>query len=162
MPAIPILGQATRPGTGVHQEPYSVKATNDLWDEMVWIFPNGSTRIGLKGSFRVPTEYSATAAILVSWTSTVTTGDVEWDFDYRSVAIGESKDQATAQETVNINDTAPGSVNLRQEASLSLTDSNLAAGDEVSFELFRDLTDVGDTMGGPAIVFGLYFSFAVA
>ncbi|MGI9489097.1 MAG: hypothetical protein ACR2RF_25070 [Geminicoccaceae bacterium] len=161
---IPILGHATRPDASgdVFQEPYSIKATNDLWDQFVWIFNDSSTRIGLKGLFRVPQNYVGTAAILVSWTSIATTGDWELDFDYRAVAIGESMDQATAQETVNINDTAPGSVNLFQEASLSLTDANLAAGDLVSFEFFRDGTDAGDTMAAAAIVFGAYFSYADA
>lgn len=161
---IPILGHATIPDSSgdVFQEPYSVKATNDLWEHMVWIFNDSGNRDGLKGIFRVPQNYVGTPAILASWTAIATSGDVEYDFDYRAVAIGESLDQATAQESVNINDTAPGSVNLFQEASLSLTAANLAAGDLVEWEFFRDGTDAGDTMAAAAIVQGLYFSYADA
>lgn len=163
---IPILGHATLPDTSgdVFQEPYSVKATNDTWDYLVWIFNDTATRIGLVGNFQVPQNYVGTAVIKVYWTSTATSGDVEWDFDYRAVGGDdtESLDQAGTQESVNQNDTAPSAVNERMTASLTLTSGNFAVGDTVQFELFRDGTDAGDTLADAVILHALTFSYADA
>lgn len=161
---IPILGFGTLPDTSgeVFFEPYNVKATNDLWDRLVCIFNDSATRDGLHGGFVVPKNYVGSANLIIVWTSTATSNDVEWDFDYRAVGGVESLDQATAQETVNTNTTAPASINLRTETSISLTDGNFAVDDEVEFTLFRDGTDGGDLMAGPAIVFSVMFEYADA
>jgi len=163
---LPILGFGSLPDSSgdVFFEPYSVKATNNVWDRLVLIFNDTATRIGIAGGFQVPQNYVGTAKIIIEWTSTATTGDVEWDFDYRAVGGDdtESLDQATAQESVNQNDTAPSAVNEKMTASLTLTSGNFAIGDEVEFELFRDGTDAGDTMAAAAIVFGVYFEYADA
>lgn len=161
---IPILGANTIPDTSGNcfLESYTTRATNDVWGFLVFIFADTATRIGLRGMFRVPQNYVGTAAIIVEWTSTATSGDVEWDFDYRAIGgnDAESMDQAGTQETVNSNDTAPTAANNRLSFSLSLTSANLVAGDLVEFELFRDGTDGGDTMAAAAILFGAWFSYA--
>lgn len=163
---IPILGFPTVPdGSGnVFVEPYSTKATNDVWDKLVWIFNDTSTRMGLRGSFDVPKDYVGSPAIIVVWTATATSGDVEWDFDYRAVGgdDAESLDQSGTQESVNANDTAPSAAHERMEISLSLTAGNLAADDHLEFELFRDGTDAGDTMAAAAIVHSVLFEYADA
>ena len=98
------------------------------------------------------------------WTATATTGDVEWDFDYRAVGgdDAESLDQTGTQESVNVNDTAPSAVNEKMIATLSLTDGNFAIDDLVQYELFRDGSDAGDTMAAAAIVHGVLFEYADA
>lgn len=163
---INILGPNTVPDSSgdVFLEPYDIKASNDVWKFLVFIFNDTSTRIGLRGMFRVPQNYVGTAKIVVEWSSTATTGDVEWDFDYRAIGGNdtESMDQSGTQESVNNNDTAPGAAHRRLNCELTLTSSNLAAGDLVEFELFRDGTDGGDTMAAAAIFFGAYFSYADA
>ena len=93
------------------------------------------------------------------WTATVTSNDVEWDFDYNAVAVGETLDPAAADESVNINDTAPGTARLMLEAELSLTRANIAAGDQLQFTLFRDGTDGGDTMSDDAHVHDVLFVY---
>src|SRR3990167_8466632 len=147
---IPILGWPPNPAASgnVFFEPYDVKATNDVWDRLVCIFNDTATRLGLHGGFIVPKNYVGGAKIIVVWTSTAITGDVEWDFDYRAVGGDnvESLDQAGTQESVNLNDTAPSAAHERMEVALALTSTNLAVDDEVTFELFRDGTDVGDTL----------------
>jgi len=161
---IPILGFNTVPDTSgnVFFEPYTVKATNDNWGHLVLVFNDTATRIGLRGAFDVPQNYVGTAKIIIHWTATVTTGDVEYDFDYRAIGGDdtESLDQATAQESVNQNDTAPSAVNERMTATLTLTSANLAAGDTVEFMLFRDGADAGDTMAAAAIVHQVLFEYA--
>jgi hypothetical protein len=148
----------------VFYESYSVKATNDAWDYPVLIFNDTATRNGAVGKIEVPPNYVGTAALIVVWTATATTGDVEWDFDYRAVGGNdiESLDQAGTQESVNANDTAPSAVNERMEISISLTSANLAAGDTLQYELFRDGVDAGDTMAAAAIVHGVYLSYSDA
>ena len=163
---LPIMGANTIPDDSgeVFFEPYSIKATNDNWEYTVLVFNDSATRNGVRGSFDVPQNYVGTAKIIVHWTATATSGDVEFDFDYRAVGGDdtESLDQATAQETVNQNDTAPSAVNERMTASLTLTSGNFAAGDTVQFELFRDGTDGGDTMSAAAIVHQILFEYADA
>ncbi len=163
---IPILGFSMVPDNSgdVFLEPYSIKATNDVWKRLVAIFNDTSTRIGLRGSFDVPKDYVGSPKIIVVWTAIATSGDVEWDFDYRAVGGNdtESLDQTGTQETVNINDTAPSAIHERMEAFLALTAANLAIDDTVLFELFRDGVDGGDTMAAAAIVHQLLFEYVDA
>ena len=158
---IPILGFGTIPDSSgdVFFEPYTVKATNDVWGRLVAIFNDTSTRIGLRGGFVVPKNYVGSAKIVVVWTSTATSNDVEWDVDYRAVGGTESLDQTGTQETVNIASTAPSAIHERTEASLTLTAANFAVDDEVEFELFRDGADGGDLMAAAAIVFSVLFEY---
>lgn len=162
----PILGIATIPDASgdVFFEPYSIKATNGVWQRMVTIFNNTVSRIGLRGGFIVPKNYVGSPSVIIVWTSTVIAGDVEWDFDYRAVGgnDSESLDQAGVQESVNQNDTAPGAIHRRLEVALPLTAGNFAVDDEVEFELFRDGTDAGDTMAAAAIVFSVLFEYSDA
>ena len=119
-------------------------------------------RIGIHGGFAVPKNYIDSASLVIVWTSTATTNDVEWDFDYRAVGGNdtESLDQTGTQQTVNANDTAPSAIHERMEISIALTDANFAIDDEVEFTLFRDGTDAGDLMAAAAIVFGVFFEYA--
>jgi len=164
---LPILGAMTVPDASgdVFFEPYSIKAANKLWEHLICVFnPATTTRIGLRGKFPVPQSYVDSANLVIVWTSTAITGDVEWDFDYRAVGGDdtESFDQATAQETVNANDTAPSAIHERMEISIALTDGNFAAGDTVQFELFVDDTDSGNTIAAAVLLFELFFEFADA
>ena len=160
---IPILGWATIPeGSGdVFFEPYDVKATNDVWDRLIIVFTDTAERDALHGSFTVPQNYVGTANLIVVWTSLATSGDVEWDFDYRAVGGNdtESFDQTGTQESVNSNDTAPSAANERMEITISLTNGNFATGDNVLFTLFRDGTDAGDTLSDNVLLFELYFEY---
>lgn len=160
---IPILGWSAVPDASgdVFLEPYDVKATNDVWDRLVWVFNDTATRIGLHLGFTVPKNYAGTPKLVVRWTSTATSGDVEWDVDYRAVAVGESLDQAGTQESANNNGTAPGSAHLLVETLITLS-ANFAVDDEVEFTLFRDGTDGGDGMAAAALVFQVLFEYADA
>ena len=162
---LPILGWATVPDSSgnVFFEPQSVKGTNDPFAQLVAIFNDTATRIGLGGRFTVPKNYVGTPKLAVVWTATATSGDVEWDLDYRAVGGDdlESLDQAGSQESVNLNDTAPSAAWERMECLITLS-ANFAVDDEVEFTLFRDGTDAGDTMAAAAILFNLLFEYADA
>ena len=161
---IAILGFGTVPDDSgdAFFEPYAVKAANDQWKRLVGVLNDTTSRVGFYGGFVVPKNYVGSPKIIVVWTSTATTGDVELDFDYRAVGGDdtESLDQTGTQESVNVNDTAPSAVHERLEAALSLTAGNLAADDEVEFGLFRDGTDSGDTMAASAIIFSVLFEYS--
>jgi hypothetical protein len=163
---LPILGFATVPDTSgnVYLQPLDVSASNDVWDHLVFAFADTSTRIGLHGSFEVPQNYAGTAKLVVVWTSTATSGNVVWDFDYRAVGgdDAESLDQAGTQESVTGTDAAPGAAWRRLERSIDLTSANLAAGDTVQFTLFRDGADAADTMAATAFLFDLRLQYADA
>lgn len=163
---LPIIDwHATPDSSGsVFVEPYPTKATNDLWDHLHFIFSDTATRIGLFGLFTVPQNYVGTAQLVIVWTTTATSGDVEWDFDYRAIGGDdtESLDQASAQETVNNNDTAPSATDERMVCTINLTSSNLAAGDVVEFLLARDGTDGGDTIAAAVALVEAYFQYADA
>lgn len=151
-------------GGGVFVSNFDQYATNDVWKRLVLVFNDTATRDGLHGGFDVPEDYVDSANLVLTWTSTATSGDVEWDFDYRAVGGDDTEglDQATAQESVNSNDTAPTSALNRLKHTIALTDSNFSAGDEVEFILFRDGTDGGDGMAAAALLFRAKFQYADA
>lgn len=161
---LPILDATSLPDDSgfTYFETFAVKATNDFWKHLVLIFTDSSTKISIYGTFIVPKNYVGSPKIIVYWTSTATSGDVEFDWDHRAVAIGEGLDQATAQASVNQNDTAPGTALDLLEAELTLTAANFAADDIVEWKLSRDGTDGGDTMAASAIIFAVGFEYADA
>lgn len=163
---VPIIGwQSVPDGTGeVTFEAFDVVATNDAWKHMVLSFQDTANRHGIYGAFRVPDDFVGTAKLEVKWTSATTTGDVEWDFDYRAIGgdDSESLDQATAQESVNSNDTAPSAAFELMSIEIALTSGNFAAGDIVEFFLARDGTDAGDTIADNVLLFEALFQYADA
>lgn len=166
MPHLSIINHAAVPDdtAGCYLEPYTVAATNDTWKHLVLVFEEDTAAVGLYGIFTVPADYSSGANLVIVWTSTATAGDVEWDFIYRAVGgnDNESLDQATAQESVNSNDTAPSAANERMEITIALTDGNFAAEDTVEFYLSRDGADAGDTMSADALLFEALFEYTAA
>lgn len=166
---ISVLGANTVPDNSGNcwQEPYTILATNDVWGLMVWRFGSSNaaqptTRIGLRGQFTVPQNYAGTASFIPIWTATVTSGNVVWDFDYRTVSGDDavSLDQSGTEESITVTDAAPSAANRRLTPSLSPTSANFTAGETVEFELFRDGADGNDTMAASAILFELIFQYS--
>jgi len=158
---IPILGPGTVPDSSgdVFFEPYSIKASNDVWNRLVLIFNDSGNKDGCQGGFVVPKNYVRNANLIVVWTAATDTGTVTWDFDYRAVGGDdtESLDQSGQQEQVTATDNAPSTAQNRIETSIALTDGNFSVDDEVTFELFRDTPN--DTMSVSAIVFSVMFEY---
>lgn len=158
---IPILDWHTIPDTSgqVFFEPYTIKASVDNWEHGHWIFNDNSTRNELFGVFAVPQDYSDGANVVIVWTTTATSGDVEWDFDYNAVGGTETID-GTVQQSVNSADTAPSATDERTELTIALTDGNFAAGDTVTFLIARDASDGGDTITAVAVqLVELFFEY---
>ena len=165
---LPILGAMTMPDASgeVFFERADVKATNKFFKHGVLVFNDSGTDIELQGLFEVPQNYVGSANLVIIWTTTAITGDVEWGIAYRAVGGNdtESLDQATAQESLltGNNDTAPSATDERMEFSISLTDGNFAIGDTVQYIFSREGLDVGDDLAAAVRVFGLYFEYADA
>jgi len=162
---ISILGNVLPDTSGnVFPEAYSIKATNDQWRHPHWIFLDTATRDLLYGSFTVPQNYVGGATIVIIWTSTAITGNVVWDFDYRTVAGDDanSLDQTGTEEAVTVTDAAPGATDRRLRVIISLTAGNFAAGETVEFLFARDGVAAGDTMAAAAQVVELLLSYSDA
>lgn len=166
---IPILGWSARPDdTGeCFFEPYDLLATNDVWDRLIARFGASNSaqptvRAGLHGGFTVPKNYVSAPKIIFVWTATLTSGNVVWDFEYRTVGGDDttSLDQAGTEESLTVTDAAPGAAHRRLETSVSLTAANLTVDEEVSFFLARDGADAADTMAGSALLFQALFEYA--
>ena len=147
-------------------EPYSILATNDVWKHLVGRFGSSNAaqptvRHGFYGSFVVPKDYVGTAKLIPYWTATVTTGNVVWDFDYRSVGGDDttSLDQTGTEEALTVTDAAPTAANRLLAPSLTLTSTNLAADEVIEFYFARDGVDAADTMAASAILHALLFEY---
>lgn len=163
---IPILGVGTGPedSGNVFPERINVKLTTSPWKYFIWVFNDSGTRIGLHFSFDVPQNYVGVAKFIPVWTSTVTTGNVPWDVDYRAVGGNDTEklDQAGTQRSVTVTDAAPSAAAERLEVIITATAADFAAGDSVQGTLFRDGADAADTMAAAAILERLLFEYSDA
>jgi hypothetical protein len=170
---LPILGFGLKPDTSgkVWIEPQSVLGTNDVFDNMIVRIDNDgannaqlSTRNGVYGRFFVPKNYVGTAAVIIHWTATVTSGNVVFDFEYRAVGgdDAESLDQSGTQESVTGTDANPSAAWERNELSINLTGSNFAVDDTVNFFLARDGVDANDTAASATLIYNAFFQYADA
>jgi len=161
---IVILGWPAKPDNSgdVFPEPFSIKATNGVFDRLVLIFNDTATRIGIPGGFTVPKNYVAGATLIAVWTSSAIAGNFIADFDYRAIGgdDAESLDQTGNQESVTVTDVAPSAAFERMEVSVALTDGNFAADDEVEFEFFRDgAAEGGGGIAAAVMCFQLLFGY---
>ena len=167
---IPILGWNTIPDTTGRAffEPYTVKATNDVFGHAVLVLndPGASQNHGVYGAFDIPANYVGSPVIRIYWTSTATSGTCLFAFDYRAIGGDdtESLDQATFQEQIDISDVAASATDERLNVTGALTAGNLAAGDLVEFYFYRDGTTGGptDNLAAAVTVHGVYFEYADA
>lgn len=154
--------QAKLDSANIFFEPYSVKATNDQWKHFTLVFKDSSTRDLLYGTVEVPENYVGAPKLKIVWTSTVTTGNVVWDFVYRAVggSNAESLDQSTAQESLTVTSAAPGAADRRMVSEMALTAANLAAGDTLEFAFGRDGADAADTLAGAVTVHAVLLEYS--
>ena len=157
---IPVLGPMTIPDSSseVFFEPYDVADTGAVVVPLVVAFNNSGTRDGLRGSFRVPENYVDTANLLVVWTANATSGTVAWDWAVLTRSGAEDMGAAATRTSETVVPTKGGTAFTREEATITLTDTDYVAGDEVLFEMFRDT--ITDTMAAKAVVFGVYFEYS--
>jgi hypothetical protein len=160
---IPVLWNAGKPDTSgnVYAVPSSIDRTTAPWIAQSVAFKDSGTRIGWGLRFRVPQSYVGTAVVVITWASSVTTGNVVWDFDYRALTgdNAESTNQAGTQEAVTVTDGAGGTAWFQMIATISLTSGNFAANDEVQAIIYRDGSDAADTLAATTFLDSLVFRF---
>lgn len=144
----------------VFWEPYSVEDTATVLDPQVLAYNNSGTKDGAYGSFRVPEIYVGTASLSIVWTANATTGTVAWDWEVLTRSGAEDMGAAATRTSETVVPTKGGTAFTREEAIITLTDADYAAGDEVLFQLFRDT--VTDTMAAKAVIFSAHFVYADA
>lgn len=166
--AVSLFNGSTTPdpaSANVRIEPYSIKATNDIFPFNVAIFDDTGTADKVFGRIRIPKNYVSSPVAKLAWSSTVITGNVVWDLAYRVVSGDDttSMDQATVQETVTVTDAAPGAAHRLLEPSFgALTAGNFSAAAQLEWQLIRRGDSGSDTMAGAAIVFDLQLEYADA
>src|SRR3990167_1779714 len=165
-PRISLLGANLLPDSSglVWFEPYTIKATNDVWKHVVWVFKDNTVKMSLFGTCEIPSNYVGSAKVYAVWSTPTTTGNVVWDFDYRAVGGDdlESLDQAGYQESLTVTDAAPSAANERNVPSVTLTATNLAAGDTLEWQFSRDCADASDTLAADVMLVDLILEFADA
>lgn len=163
---ISILGQNTLPDSSgdVYFDAFANHASNDRWKHLVGVFKQDTGSVNyLYGTFEVPQNYNAsgTTKIIVVWTSAATAGDVQWDFNFRSVSgnDSESLDQTSETEQETVADVAPSAAFERLESEMTPTNSNFAAGDTVQWELGRDGPNESSSMADETLLIDLLFEY---
>lgn len=122
-----------------------------VWNGKVWVFPdNGSTKVGIHGSFRVPTDINPVSPVFatVDWSAVVNTGDVVFFFHYNHVTSGNSFKETTWEEELEQDDAAPATTGHIVQTTVSLGLTPVAgalvqyyfgvAGDNVNCDLGSD------------------------
>lgn len=147
-------------------ETYDALAANDNFRHIVLtlVDPSAGQAQGVYGAFTVPKSYVGTPKIIVVWTTSATSGNVKFDFDYRAVGGDdvESLDQSTFQENLTVTDAAPSAAHERMEASMTMTAANLAVDDLVEFYFTREDGSGTDTIAASVTVHDLLFEWADA
>lgn len=147
----------------VFWQPSSILDTNDKFPtNPVLVFADTATLLLAYAQFQVPKNYVGTAKIFVRYKTTATSGDVLWTVDYRAVAENESGDQATFQESLaGTATTVPGTTNLLDDVSFTLTAANLAVDDTVYVAIGRNGAGA-DTLAASAQLVDAIFEYADA
>jgi hypothetical protein len=144
-------------------QPSSILDANDLHDGIpVLVFPDGSTKIGASCRFKVPQNYVGTPVFVVRWKTAATTGDVVWDVDYNAIAVNEPGDPSAYTESLTATDSADATARDLNDASMSATAGNFAAGDTVFVTVSRDLANGSDTLADEAELVEFVFQYADA
>jgi hypothetical protein len=156
-----IFGSPTLPDASGNTwfEPASITQTNDRYPQLVPRFKDTATQVAIGGNFVLPLNFVSAPTILVRWTTTATSGNAVWVFAYTAIAVGESLDPSTDQESVTVTTAAPGTSQLEVESSMSLTAGNFTAGDNVQFIIARNGAGA-DTIAADLIAYQTIFRYA--
>lgn len=109
--------------------------------------------------FRLPSDWTGSLDVQLSWSTTATSGNVVWQFQTTCVADDESVDASwnTAQ---TVTDAAKGTGGRLNTASLSsVTTTGCAAGELLKFRILRDPSHASDTIAATARLVGVEWTY---
>lgn len=147
----------------VYWQPSGILDTNDLAPtDQVLIFADTATLLKSFAHLQVPKNFVGTAKVFLRLKCTATSGDVLMTLDYRSIAVAETGDPATWQESLAGTATAiPATTNLFFDISFTLTSSNLAVDDTVLISVNRNCAGA-DTVAASIQLYDAIFEYADA
>ncbi len=162
---IPIISFSARPLNGnAYFAPYSTVNAGTTQDPMVLVMITSVVSV-IKGLFRVPENYVGTPVLSIIWTSETTANTVDFKFRHRTISGSDAEllDIATSPtelEDTSVNNTGPSAASEKMLDTISLTTTDLLAGDIVYFEFERD--GVTDDKADDITVWSLDFQYADA
>jgi len=134
-------------------------ATN--WLHEVFGFLANAARSRLHGLIEIPSDYVGAAVIVVDHTANASTGDVDWEFEYRVLAAGDNMDQAP-QEALGTDAASSAAIATafdRQTTSITLTTpGNFVASRFLQFALVRNAAT--DTLSVSALLAKLKLQYS--
>jgi len=160
-----ILGKIIPDNTGrCYFDTYDNFASNDVWKHLVIVLQNpaSSANHGFYGTFQVPMNYVANAAVVPIWTTTATTGNISYHFTYRNVTGNNttSLDQTGSVQSVNATVSAPGAANRRMTNDIPVTNTNFSNGATIEFLFERRDNTANDTLAADVTLHDLMFQWS--
>lgn len=118
-------------------------------------FADGANTLSVQTERRLPSDWTGTVDVALTWYTAATSGDVVWQVATICVASGETGDPAyTTASTVT--QTAQGTTNQYNVAAITtLTVTGCAAGEQLYLRVFRDPTNGSDTLAATARLVGV-------
>lgn len=158
---ISVMGFATLPDTSgnVWFEPAALTQTNDRYPQIVGRFKDTATKDSLGIRFPVPNNYVGSAVIEVIWTTTATSGNAIWTFDYSSASKTSSLDPSADEESLTVTTAAPGSSQTGVASRMTFTSANIAANDILQGKISRNGAG-SDTIAADLVAYDIIFEYA--
>jgi len=159
---IPILGATTVPdGSGnVFFQPYTAVDSGAVIDPLVLTFADDASKMGVRSIFTVPQNYIGSASFRIIWTANSSVSNsVVWDLSYLTRSGTEDMGAAATSTSDTVTDAHTGTAFERNDAEITVTDGDFAAGDQVLYELFRDGANGSDDLADDALVFQILFEY---
>ena len=144
----PILGGVLPLDANAYLAPYTAANSGSTQNVFAWRM-SGTAVSMLAGVFRLPANYVGTPALKVLWTSQTTSGNVVFNLRHRTMTPGTdlmdiSTSPTERADTVTTS-SKPSAADAVEESSISLTTTDLVAGELVYFEFEREATHASDT-----------------
>lgn len=126
---------------------------------------DAATDQSVQGHFPLPADWDSGIPVIVDirWLAPSATGDVVWGIQGICAAVGESAVSPVFSSAQTVTDSAQTPANSVNNASITLSTSNVMAGcapsEEFFFRFFRDADNGSDSMAGAASLVWLSFKY---
>ena len=134
---------SVRPATGdPYFAPYKLVNSASLQDPMVLVMLSAVVTVIL-GQIRIPEDYVGTPVLSIVWTSETTANTVDFKFRHRTIAgsdieLLDISTSPTELEDTSVNNGGPSAASERMLDTITLTSTDLAAGETLYYEFERD------------------------
>lgn len=120
-------------------------------------FPDTAGGFSAQTNFLLPSDFTSTIDATIIWSTTATTGNIEWSLSSICTATNATETDDPAFNTPStVVTAAPGIANRIQTSTITgLTITGCAAGEFLHLRIFRDGNDAQDTIAATARLFGI-------